>query len=90
MAEEVDQRKITEERLVEIARDGFDSDVPPTEAEIKAIADEVLYRRRRSRKDTRRAEEVKRLRWITETLVSKVEGLEARDAELEAKENDGG
>lgn len=88
MAEPVnDQTWIKDdERLAVIAKDGIHADDSPTDAEIRAIAAELLHRRKQTRHEHRKADEVRRLRWLAENLVTKVEDLERRTvAEDEAE-----
>lgn len=75
--------RILDERIAEIARERQCKD-----EELREICDELLYRRRQSRKDSRRAEQVRKLRWTAEGILAKIEVLSKHDAEVEAAEKD--
>ena len=62
--------------------------VAPSRQEIIAMAEELSYRRKTARRDSRRADQVKRMRWVVENLLTKIEALSKQDAEIElGKEN---
>ena len=44
--------------------------------QLRALADEVIRNRRAMRKDSRRAEQVKKCRWVMENALAKIEALE--------------
>lgn len=90
MADDADPRpSLANDRIAQIAVNAFTASSPVTQAEISAVCDELLYRRRQSRHDSRRAQQIKRLRWLVETLITKVESLEAAVAKEEAGEDAG-
>lgn len=83
MPDDEDQSWIKDDdRLTDIARDGFNAEAAPTQDEVKAMASELLHRRRQKRQEHRRADELRRMRWALENLLVKVEALE-RGAETE-------
>jgi hypothetical protein len=69
-----------DDRVAEIARDGIHAENSPTDLEIRALAAELHHRRKQTRHEHRRADEVRRLRWMAESLVTKVEDLERKTA----------
>lgn len=52
----------------------LDVDVP--RADVKAMADELLRLRKRMRSDSHRAGQIKKARWLVETLLAKLERTE--------------
>lgn len=72
-----DQHRVTDEQLVEIARRGG-----ATAAMVGDIAVELLAARKRSRADSRRAEQIRKLRWAAENTLAKIESLATADLEL--------
>lgn len=65
-----DLTPIADDRVISILR-GLTADVD----ESTSMAHELKWRRARMREDSRRAQQLKRLRWTVENLVEKVEKL---------------
>jgi hypothetical protein len=72
---------IPDEALIEIIK----GDRTVTTVELEELADELLKKRRILRRDSRRAEELRRLRWSCELLIQKVEKIPER---IEEREDD--
>lgn len=68
--------QVSDQMLISIAR-GFSPDLETAQL----MADELVARRRWARRDSRRAEQVRRMRWTVESLLRKVEEIEKRDAD---------
>lgn len=82
MADTQEQRLgLPYERLAELAVSPGDA----THAEIVELVEEVQRRRDLARMDSRAAQQIKRLRWTAENLVSKVERMEQQNAAKEAE-----
>jgi len=62
---------VSDEQLIAIARGELD----PIPEFCKSMADQLLKHRRRLRHDSRRAEQIKKLRWGIEHILSKMEHL---------------
>jgi hypothetical protein len=77
-----DENRASDEQLIEIARGAPLPNTTPTLNLIQSIAAELLHHRRRARADSRRAEQVKKLRWSVENTLTKVEHLSRVDAQL--------
>lgn len=71
-------QKATDEDLAAIVR----GDAVPAPATVKDICEELLRLRRCARGDSRRADQIRRLRWQAETLTVKAEELTRRVVEL--------
>lgn len=68
-----DDTRIPDERLAELAK---------VDDETGDIAAELLRRRKFHRAETRRSEQVRRLRWATENLIMKAEELHDRVVDM--------
>ncbi len=75
--------RLTDDELVAVIK----GEREMTVAQAKDAAGELHHRRRVGRDYGRRAKEIERLRWMTETLVKKVEHLATTDAALADQEN---
>ena len=60
--------KLTDEQVLQLAQHG--------NAYEQVLADEVIRNRRAMRKDSRRAEQIKKARWLMENALAKIEALE--------------
>lgn len=69
---------LSDERLVQIEASAVahEADVEPEE--IADIVAELRWRRREMRKDSKMAEELRRIRWHSETAVTKIEQFERK------------
>lgn len=77
MSEETWTGRATDEELADIARDGtlaiLGGNDDHRRGGLKDIAAELIRLRRIVRGDSRRAEQLKKLRWSAETLIAKIE-----------------
>lgn len=71
-----DEERCTDAELIEAARG--ESKPEWMTIQMQVIATELLRRRRIMRGDSRRAEQIRRMRWVLENMLVKVEALERR------------
>lgn len=81
MANEPAPKRATDEQLITIIRSGHLTGLGVNVAD---LADELLHCRRAMRADSRRAQQLRRLRWTVEACIMKVEGVHDAVVELGA------
>ena len=59
---------LTDEQVIALVKDGTTIE--------QALADEVWRNRRAMRRDSRRAEQIKKVRWLMENALAKIEAFE--------------
>lgn len=82
-----DESRVSDERLSEIANGAKLETTTETGYMIVSMAVELIRARRVGRQDSRRAEQIKKLRWAVENTLGKIEALAKADLELIAAQD---
>lgn len=73
-----DEERVPDATLIDLARRSAIDEAGEIGETIPAMAAELLRRRRIMRGDSRRAEQIRRMRWVLENMLVKIEALERR------------
>ena len=83
MSESPQLRALTDPELAEVVRTG----VMPRDAILQDLAFELVRARQRLRGESRKAEQLRKLRWNVEHLLTKIEEIATQDATQNATQN---